>query len=344
MKKITTLTYACALGAMLSTSAASAADVTLRFGHFWPAVSAAQKDIFENWANQVKADSNDRINVELYASATLAKPPAQYDAVTHQILDVTATVQGYTANRFPLTQVVELPGVVKNAAQGSCVIQTLYNEGLIASEYKDTKPLFLFTHGPGMLHTKGKKVEKPEDLANLRIRRPTSVVASLLEKSKALPVGMPAPESYQSMQRGVIDGVALPWEGATVFKINELADNHTDIGGLYSLSFIVTMNKNVYDRLDSELKAVIDKNSGMEWSIKSGQSFDRLDEKGLAEAKEMGDSIVKISDEQMQSDWKPILDSVTQEYISNLEAKGMPAQKVYDRAIELSGSTCANPA
>ena len=90
------------------------------------------------------------------------------------------------------------------------------------------------------------------------------------------------------MQRGVIDGVALPWEGATVFKINELADNHTDIGGLYSLSFIVTMNKNVYNRLDPELKAVIDKNSGMEWSITAGHSFDQLDKKGLDEAKKLG--------------------------------------------------------
>lgn len=344
MKKMNSLTTATALSAMLAAGSVSAADVTLRFGHFWPAVSAAQKDIFENWANQVKQDSNDRINVELYASAMLAKPPAQYDAVTHQILDVTATVQGYTANRFPLTQVVELPGVVKNAAQGSCVIQSLYNEGLIADEYKDTKPLFLFTHGPGMLHTKGKKVEKPEDLANLRIRRPTSVVASLLEKSKALPVGMPAPDSYQSMQRGVIDGVALPWEGATVFKINELADNHTDVGGLYSLSFIVTMNKNVYDRLDPELQAVIDKNSGMAWSIKSGQSFDRLDEKGLAEAQSLGHDIVTVGEAQIQSQWQPILDAVTQEYIRDLEAKGMPAQQVYDRALELTRSTCANPA
>ncbi len=344
MKKLTTLTCACALGALMSTVSAQAADVTLRFGHFWPAVSATHKEIFETWANQVKTDSNGRINVEIYASSMLAKPPAQYDAVSHQILDVTATVQGYTANRFPLTQVVELPGVVKNGAQGSCVIQSLYNEGLIASEYKDTKPLFLFTHGPGMLHTKGKRVEKPEDLANLRIRRPTSVVASLLEKSKALPVGMPAPSSYQSMQRGVIDGVALPWEGATVFKINELADNHTDIGGLYTLSFIVTMNKDVYNRLDSDLKAVIDKNSGMAWSIKSGESFDRLDDKGLAEAKKLGHDIVEVSEANMKANWKPMLDEVTKEYISDLEGKGLPAQKVYDRAVELSNGTCANPA
>lgn len=343
MKKMTRLTYGLALSAMLATTYSHAADVTLRFGHHWPAVSAAQKDIFQAWGDHVKADSNGRINVDIYASSMLAKPPAQYDAVTHRILDVTAAIQGYTANRFPLTQIVELPGVVKTAVEGSCVIQSLYDEGLISSEYKETKPLFLFTHGPGLIHTKGKAIEKPEDLANLRIRRPTSVVASLLEKLNALPVGMPAPDSYQSMQRGVIDGVALPWEGATVFKINELANNHTDIGGLYSLAFVVTMNKDVYRQLDPELKAAIDKNSGMAWSIKSGQSFDALDRKGLAEAKKMGDNIVTISDDAFSSQWKPVLDEVTQEYLSALEAKGLPANAVYQRAIELASTSCANP-
>lgn len=328
---------------MFTSTSTFAADVTLRFGHFWPAVSTQHKEIFQAWGDAVEQDSNGKIKVELYASSMLAKPPAQYDAVKHQILDVTATVQGYTANRFPLTQVVELPGVVKTAAQGSCVIETLYDEGLISSEYKDTKPLFLFTHGPGLIHTKGTKVEKPEDLANLRIRRPTSVVASLLEKLKALPVGMPAPDSYQSMQRGVIDGVALPWEGATVFKLNELADHHTDIGGLYSLSFIVTMNKNVYNKLSPDLKAVIDKNSGMDWSIKAGQSFERLDKKGYEEAQKMGDDITIISDTELASQWKPILDSVTQEYLDSLEAKGLPAKDVYKRAMELSSTSCANP-
>ncbi len=46
----------------------------------------------------------------------------------------------------------------------------------------------------------------------------------------------------------------------------------------------------------------------------------------------------------MKANWKPMLDEVTKEYISDLEGKGLPAQKVYDRAVELSNSTCANPA
>ena len=340
MKKIFKATTTAALTSLLLSSNAFAADVTLRFGHFWPAVSDIHKEIYQEWANEIEADSNGRIKVELYPASMLAKPPAQYDAVKHRILDVTATVQGYSANRFPLTQIVELPGVVQNASQGSCVIQNLYEEGAFGKEYKDSKPLFLFTHGPGLLHVKGKNIEDPSDLDGLRIRRPTAVVGSLLEELGALPVGMPAPESYQSMQRGVIDGVALPWEGAKGFKLNELADNHTEVGGLYSLAFLVTMNTSVYNKLDPELKAVIDKHSGEKWSNIAASVFDRLDQEGLADAKAANHNIYRVDASSNQKTWQPIFEQVTENYLSQLEAKGLPARNVYNRAMELS-STCS---
>ena len=338
MKKLITLTALAGLIGLGATTSAQAADVTLRFAHFWPAVSGTHKQLYQVWADTVEKESGGRIAVEIYPSATLAKPPAQYEAVKNRIADMTATVQGYSANRFPLTQVVELPGVVRNAVHGSCVIQSLYEEGLISDEYKDSKPLFLFTHGPGHIHTKEKTIKEPADFTGLRIRRPTTVVGDLLEKLGAQPVGMPAPQSYQSMQRGVIDGVALPWEGALVFRLNELAKKHTEVGGLYTLSFIVTMNKGVYDGLPSDLKKVIDNNSGEAWSAKAGVVFDALDVKGRAAAVKAGHEITTVAGGGSNPAWKPVLDEAIEGYLAQLEDKGLPGRKVYARALELSQS------
>lgn len=320
---------------MALSSAVQAADYTLRFAHFWPAVSPIHKEVFKSWADSVEAGSEGRIEVEIYPGGTLSKPPAQYDAVTNRIADVTATVQGYTANRFPLTQIVELPGIVKTAEQGSCVIQGLYDEGLIDQEYDETQPVFLFTHGQGHLHTTDTAIRKPSDLKGLRIRRPTQVVASLLEELGAAPVGMPAPESYQSMQRGVIDGVALPWEGVHSFRINELSNYHTEIG-LYSLSFVVTMNKQVYNSLPSDLQKVIDDNSGMDFAKEAGKTFDKVDAMGRADAVEAGHEIITLQNATENEAWKPVLNSTIENYLQSLEDKGLPARDVYERTVELS--------
>ncbi|WP_417222662.1 TRAP transporter substrate-binding protein [Amphritea sp.] len=324
--------------AMMVQAPAQAAEYTLRLAHFFPPVSGQHKNIAQKWADKVEAESDGRIDVEVYPSSTLAKPPAQYDAVKNRIADVTLTVLGYTANRFPLSQVVELPGIAKNAANGSCVLESLYDEGLIAAEFKDTKPLFLFTHGQGHIHTTEKMVKEPADLSGLRIRRPSTVVANMLDGLGAKPVGMPAPQSYQSVQRGVIDGVALPWEGQLVFRINELTPKHTEVGGLYSTAFVMTMNKSVYNSMPADLQKVLDNNSGSEWSQIAAKVFDDLDLKGRIQAVELGHEIYTVEGGSENPAWKPVLDAATENYLADLEAKGLPARQVYARAQALSAS------
>jgi TRAP-type C4-dicarboxylate transport system substrate-binding protein len=315
-----------------------AADVTLRLAHPWPGNSDISKGL-SAWADSLTTASDGRIDVELYPAQTLSKAAKSYDAVISQIADVAATVQGYTANRFLLTQVVELPGVVDTAAQGSCVLQQLYDEGDIKDEYQDTHVLFVWTNGPGHLHLKGKSVKKPEDMAGLRIRRPTTIVGQLLEELEAQPVGMPAPDTYQSLQRGVIDGVAMSWDGVKVFRLNEVADHHTELN-LYSLSFMLTMNKRVYESLPADLQDIIDQHSGHKWSQFMANIFDDLDRQSVQEVTAMKQTITHFNDE-IKAAWKPVLDSVTASYLSELENKGMPGRQVYNRAMKLSAG-CNN--
>lgn len=317
-----------------------AQEVTLRMGHLWPSVSGNHIRVMQAWADQVEAESNGRIAVEVYSGGSLVPPPDQYDAVADQIMDITATVQGYTANRFPLSQIVELPGVVDSGEQGACILQTLYDEGHLGSEYDDTHPLFFFTHGPGMFHVAGTEIREPSDLRGLRIRRPTTVVGNILEELGAQPVGMPAPESYTAMQRGVIDGVALPWEGTIGFRLNELVDSHTAISGMYTLSFIVTMNQGVYNRLSDENRAVIDANSGMEWATLAGDVFDDLDQAGIDDAEANNRPIITIEGGTEHPDWKPAMDNARERYLSEVESRGLPAREVHERALELR-NTCA---
>lgn len=332
MNKLKTLVASTLLG-LLPVAGVQAAEYNLRFAHFWPTSSEIPKN-FEAWGRSVEAASDGRIEVEFYPAQTLAKAPQSYDAVKNHIADITATIQGYSANRFPLTQITELPGLGNNAAQGSCVAQSLYDEGLISGEYDDTHVLFLFTHGPGDIHSK-QAINKPEDLVGLKIRRPTTVIAELLELAGAKPVAMPAPEIFPALQRGVTDGVTLPWEGIKSFRLNSEVDHHTEIG-LYRLAFVVTMNKSVYEGMPDDLKQVIDEHSGKVWSQRLAEAFDKGDIAGRNEAVSAGHEIIKIEGGVNHPDWKPILDATTEHYLSGLEDQGLPARDVYARALELS--------
>ncbi|WP_111498020.1 TRAP transporter substrate-binding protein [Marinobacter bohaiensis] len=331
--------YALALS-LAGTALSAQAATTLRVAHFFPAASDVNQNLFKAWANAVEEDSNGQLRVQMFPSGTLAKADAIYEAAANGIADVGITVQGYTAGRFPLTQIVELPGIAPTASAGACVLQTLYDEGHLDDEYADTHPLFMFTTGPGFVHTKDTLVETPEDLAGLRIRRPTSLVGDMLTDMGATPVGMPAPDIYTSMQRGVIDGVSLPWEGIKTFRLNELATQHTQVP-FYSLGLIATMNQRTYDRLSPEEKAAIDANSGMKWAENAGEVFNELDRQGKEEAVEAGHTILEIEEPLENPDWQGPLTAGIESYLGKLEERGLPAREVY-QAAQAASNACTS--
>ena len=336
--KLTQCVLAAAI-AGLSMSAAQA-STTLRMAHFWPGASGVNEDILQVWADTIAEESGGDLAIQMFPSGTLAKPDSIYEAAANGIADIGATAQGYTAGRFPLSQIVELPGVASSATQGACVLQTLYDDGHLDSEYEDTRPLFMFTTGPGGIHTIGTDVQTPADLEGLRIRRPTAVAGQMLENMGASPVGMPAPDIYTAMQRGVIDGLSFPWEGLKGFRINELVNYHTEVP-FYTLVFVATMNQRTYERLSPEQQAVIDNNSGMKWAEKAGAVFDRLDVEGKKEAVEAGHTIREIENPLENPDWQGPLEAGIEMYLSELEGRGLSqAREVYEAALAASAS-CA---
>lgn len=339
MKRVLTRCLLTASIAGLTAASAAQASTNLRMAHFWPGASGINEDIFEAWADTIEEESGGELEVEMFASGTLAKPDSIYDAAADGIADIGATAQGYTAGRFPLSQIVELPGVATTATQGACVLQTLYDDGHLDEEYEDTRPLFFFTTGPGGIHTIDTDVQKPSDLEGLRIRRPTAVAGDILENMGANPTGMPAPDIYTAMQRGVIDGLSFPWEGLKGFRINELVEYHTEVP-FYTLIFVATMNQRTYDSLSPEQQEVIDDNSGMKWAENAGEVFDRLDVEGKQEAKDAGHTIREVENPLEDPDWqKPLQDGIDN-YLAELEERDLPAREVYE-AAQAASESCA---
>jgi len=307
---------------------ARAAEVELNLAHFMPPTSWQQTELFTAWADAVAEQSGGRIKVTVFPAQTLGKAPAGYDNAKTGIADIAWTVQGYTAGRFPLSQIVELPGVFDTAEVGSCAFQKLYDSGALDDEYKETHVLFVHTHGPGHLHTKGKAVTTLADLKGLKIRRPTAVIGKLLEELGAEPVGMPAPRIYEAMQRGTIDGFMLPWEAVKGFRVYEVADQHT-VFGFYALAFVMTMNKARYEALPDDLKKVIDDNSGLAWAERAGEGFDKGDVAGLEVAKRTGQIREIAGDE--RGKWEAAAARSTADYLKTLDEEGLPGTATYEK-------------
>lgn len=345
MKK--TLSYSIAIAALIGMAGCSQSNdgaavdnqeaTTLRFAHFWPATSATHMKVFAPWAKKIEEESGGRLKVEIFPSATLSKADAAYEATAKGTVDIGSQLQGYTNGRFPLTQITELPGLSNSATQMNCMLQTLYDDGVIVSEYEDTHLLFMMGTGPGGIHTVDKPISKPDDLKGQRIRRPSAIAGDIIEAAGGTPVGLPVTDVYTSLQRGVLDGLSLPWDAMGSFKLTELANTHTNIP-FYSSAIVVTMNKGKYDKLPQDLKQVIDNNSGQMMAALAGKVFDEEDDRFMAEAKAKGDVMIDIPDPLNDPVWKGPLEAGTKKYLKDIEALGLDANAVYQKAKEASAA------
>lgn len=315
---------ACVAAALIP-AAAHAQEVKLRLAHFMPAASWQHTEMFEAWGKAVQEQSKGRIEVRVFPAQTLGKAVAGYDNAVNRVAEVTWTVQGYTANRFPLSQLAELPGIFTTAAQGSCAFQKLYDSGALADEYKDSHVLYVHTHGLGHLHTRDKPVTRVAEVKGMKIRQPTPVIGRMLRAVGAEPVGMPAPQIYETTQRGAIDGFLLPWEAVAGFRADEVSNHHTELG-VYSLAFVLTMNKQVYQGLPPDLKKVIDDNSGARWAAVAGRGYDNADVSGRKKTLDSG-KLHSLTPEDRKA-WEKAGAEAADSYVAELEAKGLPARKV----------------
>lgn len=315
---------------------AQAADETLRLHHFLPPQANVPKLVLDVWADSVEADSQGKIKVERFPSMQLGgKPPELIDQARDGVADIVWTVVGYTPGRFPRTEVFELPFMMTNAEAVSRAYWELFQKEMEATEFADYKILGTWVHGPGLIHS-ARPVAKIEDMKGLKIRGGSRIVNQLIELLGATPVGMPVPAVAEGLSKGVITATTIPWEVTTALKVPELVKNHTEFGdrALYTLTFVLAMNKDRYEALPDDLKAVIDKNSGMEFSAFAGKTQEGSDAPSRAKVVEMGNNIVTLDEAEVKR-WEEASAPIYDQWLADMEGRGIDGQALLDDARAL---------
>ena len=335
LRLLTGLTLALAFASL-----ACAQEVTLRLHHFLNDSSPVHQGYLLPWAERVQAQSEGRIAVEIYPSMQLGgSPTSLIDQVEDGVVDLVWTLPGYTAGRFPITEVFELPfmsGRAEDSSQALCEFYSSY----LQDEYADVKVITLHTAGPGVFHMNGSPIESLEDMRGQQIRAPNRITTEAVALLGGEPIGMPVPQVPESLSRGVIDGALLPWEVTVPLRVAELVSSHTGFEGdrgFYTSTFLLAMNPQSYANLPADLQAVIDDNSissSCEESRLAGQNMDEADVPGEALAREQGNSVVMIPAEEVSA-WQEALQPVIDQWVATMDGAGLDGAAMLQEARDL---------
>ncbi|MDV7144116.1 TRAP transporter substrate-binding protein [Tropicimonas sp. TH_r6] len=329
-----------ALAATVATSAglASAQEVTLRFQHFVSPKSANPTYFMAPWAEAIEAQSDGRIKVELYPTMALGgKAQSQYDMIRDGVIDGGWVIPGYQPGRFPEAEALELPFMMPKSGEKSSVAAWNFTQKHLMDDFADVHLIAAHMHGPGIVHKKGGAIGQLEDFDGLRLRGPSRPATMLLEKLGANPVGMPVPAFPEALAKGVLDGGVITWEMSPSLKLNELTDSHTDVAGnkaLYNLFFIWAMNKDKYESLPDDLKAVIDANSGLMASAWAGKAHDTGDAVGRQVMADDGNEIAELSMEETAR-IKALGEEVVTDWTMDVSKRGLEGSTLVNDVREM---------
>ena len=278
---------------LIASPGAALAQVELSMSAWVPATHMLVRDGMMPWMQEVEKVTQGRVKIKLLPKP-VTNPVNHFDAVRDGLADLAFVSHSYTPARFPMTRIGVLPFSGNNAEANSVALWRIYSKHFMKlDEHKGVKLLTIYTHGPGIFWNARKPIKTVEDFAGLKIRVGGGIAADVANALGVNAIFKPAPESYELLSSGVVDGVMFPGESIQSFKLDKLVKYATAFpGGLYSDSHAVIMNTDRWSKLPKADQDAIMAISGEAFSRNVGKAWDKNAVAGINVFKAAGGEVV----------------------------------------------------
>lgn len=299
-------------------------QTVLKLAHLNPqqpfdVASAAMAAVFKN---EVEANSNGQIKVEIYPNGVLGKEAETMVQVKSGVVQSFISSSGGMAQFYPLIDVTNMPFAFSSYNVGYKVYDGTFGKELAADIEKKAgfKVLGFGESGGFFAITNAKKpIKSPADMKGIKLRTMALPLHQAIVKSLgASPTTVAWAEVYTSLQTGVVDGQMNPISIIAMAKFQEVQKYITLTNHLYA-PYVWVMNPKFYAGLTPELQKVID--DAARTAILAGRGLSRIidaSEKGLpalaekmqvyvptkAEMKQFRDAAIPAAKEFMTNQYK----------------------------------------
>lgn len=315
-------------GLLVSLPAAAQKTVELAYSSWIPPTHVLMKNFMAPWAKEVETATEGRVKINFLPKA-VTNPVGHLDAVRRGAVDLAFVSHSYYPGRFDLMKLPTLPFSGNTAEANSIATWRIYDKYLRpANEHRGVKLLGVYGHGPGGVYTTKTKVEKIEDFKGLKIRIGGGMAADVAAALDANAIVKPAPESYELLSTGVVDGIFFPPESITSFRLDEVVKYATLFpGGLYSDSHGIVMNEKAFERLEKRDQETLMKLSGEHIARMGGKAWGDEDKVAMDKLKGAKVTFTNASDK-LIADVKAKTAKFEQDWLDAAKKAGIDGPKV----------------
>ena len=289
-------------------------------------------EIMDMWINEVETRTSGRVH--------FMKSSGE-DRSLIESADVIRDVPA-GGERYRLLNLIQIPFIFPSSTVGSRVVAQLYAEfSELRDELSDVKVVGL---GIGALMAIfSSKAWGPirtlEDFKGARTRS-LPLIDGVIEALGARPLHVGYLEISRLLETGKLDATILGILPANMFKLAEGVAPYCTIAGDRSITMHpmrIYMKWDTWNRLPPDIRKIIDEigpaGSDCWFAVQSGLDADAHLREALEYIKRNGE-LITVSPEELKR-WHRLIQPNLDSAVSDLENRGLPARKFFNRMIEL---------
>lgn len=321
--------------AVLAASAASAQEVTLRWGHYLgdSAFVQAEKD----FAAAVTERTEGRVKVEITFAGGLGAGNEVLTLAGRGAIDMASVVPGYYADQLLYWRAYQIPFVFESPRQAMEISAAAYKDlPYFQEELSKFGVKFLFHQPLGDYYLTGpdENCDNVAALAGKKIRSFGADIPKAHEAIGAVPVSVGVGEVYEALQSGSLDYSFLNRGNILSNRLYE--PGPYSCGPIMAITgHLIVINEDVWNDISADDQAII-----LEEATKAGEAYinniEAAEDAAGAAIIEAGGTIKPFPAEELAK-WKATAPDLLQNWVDDMTSRGMGDQanevSAYWRAI-----------
>ncbi|QIZ82365.1 C4-dicarboxylate TRAP transporter substrate-binding protein [Thalassovita gelatinovora] len=265
----------------------------------------------------------------------LSKNKENLDGISIGAFEMAQFCAGYHPDKNPTITVLELPFLGVNTLEEEVAVShAVYAHPAVQKDLARWNAMPLMTSPMPQYNIvgTGEPRDTLEKMNGMRVRA-TGGIGQAFKAIGAVPTSVTSSEAYTAMESGVVDTVAFAQHAHFSFRTIDQATWWTANLNPGTVNCPVVVNIDAYEGLSDANREALDSSvdEAMAYYLTNyGKTFEKWD----AVLAEKNVTKVMMSDEEIAKFRATAADPIRDEWITKMEAQGIPGQELYDLVIE----------
>jgi TRAP-type C4-dicarboxylate transport system substrate-binding protein len=328
---------AAGLLATFASSASAQEKITLRLADSLPSGHVIHELVAKPFMELVTKATNGQVTFQHFPSEQLGKAKDMAQLTSMGVADLSYIVPSYSSDKFPLTAVAELPGIFDTECQGSLAFYRIsHNGGVVETREfapNQLRPLVTIALPAYQIQlATNRNIKTAKDLEGLKVRTTGGAMDLMMRSIGGIPVRMAAPEIYESLTRGTLDGLIFSYQSSVSYEFGKMLKSGTEGQNFGTAILTYSMGEAKFKSLPENVrKALIE--AGEQTTREGCKRFEDGEKAATEKIKSQGMKVISFG-----PDDKKVFDAafktVAEDWVKDLDKRGKPGTEVFKAFTE----------